>query len=227
MKKFNNLALFDLDNTLIPSDSDHLWTEFLVENKIISKLNSEISDRFFAEYGNGTLNLEEFLDYQLQPLKEIENKRLLGLRSSFIETKILPVINFEAKELVSRHLQSDDLCAIVTATNEFITEPIAKLFNVHKLIATLVETNEYGAFTGKPCGVPSFREGKVIRVNEWLKGNGLSLNSFKKTFFYSDSFNDIPLLKIVSNPVATNPDKKLKEYAVRNKWRVINIFNDV
>jgi HAD superfamily hydrolase (TIGR01490 family) len=227
LKKFNNLALFDLDNTLIPSDSDHLWTEFLVENKIISKLNTEISDRFFAEYSNGTLNLEEFLHYQLQPLKEIENKRLLGLRSVFIEKKIRPVINTEAIELVSSHLQSGDLCAIVTATNEFITEPIAKLFNVHKLIATLVEKNENGAYTGKSYGVPSFREGKIIRVNEWLKGNGLSLNSFKKSFFYSDSFNDIPLLKIVNNPVATNPDKKLKEYAVRNNWRVINIFNDV
>lgn len=227
MKIFNNLALFDLDNTLIPSDSDHLWTEFLVENKIISKLNSEISDRFFAEYTNGTLNLEEFLDYQLQPLKEIGNKKLLDLRSIFIKTKIRPVINLEAKKLVSKHLQSGDLCAIVTATNEFITEPIAKLFNVHKLIATLVEKNEYGTYTGKSYGVPSFREGKVIRVNEWLKGKGLSLSSFKKTFFYSDSFNDIPLLKIVNNPVATNPDKKLKKYAVKNNWRVINIFNNV
>ena len=227
MKKFNNLALFDLDNTLIPSDSDYLWTEFLVENKIISKLNTEISDRFFAEYGNGTLNLDEFLDYQLQPLKEIGINRLLSLRSIFIKKKIQPVINTEAKELVYSHLQSDDLCAIVTATNEFITEPIAKLFNVHKLIATLVEKNEHGAYTGKSYGVPSFREGKIIRVNEWLKGNGLSLNSFKKSFFYSDSFNDIPLLKIVNNPVATNPDKKLKEYAVKNNWRVINIFKDV
>jgi HAD superfamily hydrolase (TIGR01490 family) len=227
LKKFNNLALFDLDNTLIPSDSDYLWTEFLVENKIISKLNTEISDRFFAEYGNGTLNLDEFLDYQLQPLKEIGIKRLLSLRSIFIKKKIQPVINTEAKELVCSHLQSDDLCAIVTATNEFITEPIAKLFNVHKLIATLVEKNETGAYTGKSYGVPSFREGKITRVNEWLKGNGLSLNSFRKSFFYSDSFNDIPLLKIVNNPVATNPDKKLKEYAVRNSWRVLNIFKDV
>ena len=227
MKKFNNLALFDLDNTLIPSDSDHLWTQFLVENKIISKLNSEISDKFFNDYSNGTLNLEEFLDYQLQPLKEIGNKKLLGLRSIFIKTKIQPVINLEAKGLVSKHLQSGDLCAIVTATNEFITEPIAELFNVHKLIATLVEKNEHGSYTGKARGVPSFREGKIIRVNEWLKSNGSSLNSFKKSFFYSDSFNDIPLLKIVSNPVATNPDKKLKEYAVRNNWQVINIFKDV
>ena len=227
MKKFNNLALFDLDNTLIPSDSDYLWTEFLVENKIISKLNTEISDRFFAEYSNGTLNLAEFLDYQLQPLKEIGKKRLLDLRSIFIKKKIRPVINTEARELVSSHLQCGDLCAIVTATNEFITEPIAKLFNVHKLIATLVEKNEHGAYTGKSYGVPSFREGKIIRVNEWLKGNGLSLNSFKKSFFYSDSFNDIPLLKIVNNPVATNPDKKLREFAVKNNWRVVNIFKDV
>jgi HAD superfamily hydrolase (TIGR01490 family) len=151
----------------------------------------------------------------------------LGLRSVFIKKKIRPVINTEAKELVNSHLQSGDLCAIVTATNEFITEPIAKLFNVHKLIATLVEKNETGAYTGKSYGVPSFREGKITRVNEWLKGNGLGLNSFRKSFFYSDSFNDIPLLKIVNNPVATNPDKKLKEYAVRNSWRVLNIFKDV
>ena len=227
MKKFNNLALFDLDNTLIPSDSDHLWTEFLVENKIISESNSEISNKFFAEYSNGTLNLEEFLDYQLHPLKEIENTKLLSLRSIFIKTKIQPVIKLEALELVSKHLQSGDLCAIVTATNEFITEPIAKLFNVHKLIATLVEKNKYGSYTGKSYGIPSFREGKVIRVNEWLKSNGLSLNSFKKSFFYSDSFNDIPLLNVVNNPVATNPDKKLQDYAKRNNWQVINIFKDV
>ena len=227
MKKFNNLALFDLDNTLIPSDSDHLWTEFLVENKVISKLNTEISDRFFAEYSNGTLNLDEFLDYQLQPLKEIGKKRLLDLRSIFIKKKIRPVINTEARELVSSHLQCGDLCAIVTATNEFITEPIAKLFNVHKLIATLVEKDEQGAYTGKSYGVPSFREGKIIRVNEWLRSDGLSLNSFKKTYFYSDSINDVPLLKIVNNPVATNPDKKLREFAVKNNWRVVNIFKDV
>ena len=227
MKKFNNLALFDLDNTLIPSDSDHLWTEFLVENKIISKLNSEISDKFLTEYSNGTLNLEEFLIYQLQPLKELENTKLLELRRIFINTKIRTIINFKAKELVNRHLQSGDLCAIVTATNEFITEPIAKLFNGHKLIATLVEKNKDGSYTGKSYGIPSFREGKVIRVNEWLKSNGLSLNSFKKSFFYSDSFNDIHLLNVVNNPVATNPDKKLQDYAKRNNWQVINIFKDV
>ena len=224
--KQTNLALFDLDHTLIPGDSDLLWTKFLVEKNQIEEANTRLSDRFFAQYKNGTLDLKEFLDYQLKPLKVIKKSSLLSLREEFIHEKIRPIICEKAKELVNSHIVAGHLCALVTATNEFITEPIAEIFGFHKLIATLVEKDSKGEYTGRSYGVASFQDGKIIRVKEWLNGLQFRLHDFEKTFFYSDSVNDIPLLESVTDPIATNPDDILHKHAEKLGWRIIYIFGN-
>lgn len=224
--KYTNLALFDLDHTLIPGDSDLLWTKFLVEKKHIEEINTRLSDRFFSQYKNGTLNLNEFLDYQLKPLKVIKKSLLLSLREEFVREEIEPIISKKAKELVKSHLEAGHLCALVTATNEFITKPIAEIFGFKKLIATLVEQDSEGEYTGRTYGVASFQEGKIIRVNEWLDSLRFKLHHFEKTFFYSDSVNDIPLLEAVTDPIATNPDDVLLEHAEKRGWQIIKLFDN-
>ena len=218
------LALFDLDHTLIPHDSDVCWTRFLIKQGKLKKNNSEINERFYDEYKNGTLNLSEFLEYQLQPLKKIKKHELLELREKFINEVIRPLIKPVGKDLVKSHLSKGDVCAIVTATNEFITEPIADLFNIPTLIATKLERDTDDNFTGRPTDIPSFQDGKVIRVNRWLEGIGINLSDFHKSYFYSDSINDLPLLKVVTHPIATNPDKKLRSYAKNSGWKIYDIF---
>ncbi len=218
------LALFDLDHTLIPNDSDVCWTRFLIKQGKLKKNNSEINERFYDDYKNGTLNLGEFLEYQLQPLKEIRKYELLKLREKFINEIIKPLIKPVGKNLVKSHLNNGDVCAIVTATNEFITEPIANLFNISTLIATKLEKDTDDNFTGRPTDIPSFQDGKVIRVNRWLESIGINLSHFHKSYFYSDSINDLPLLKVVTDPIATNPDKKLRSYAKTSGWKIYDIF---
>ena len=226
MMKHTNLALFDLDHTLIPGDSDLLWTKFLVAKKQIKEVNTRLSDRFFSQYKNGTLNLNEFLDYQLKPLKVIKKNSLLALREEFVRQEIKPIISKKAKELVKSHIQAGHLCALVTATNEFITKPISEIFGFHKLIATLVEEDSEGNYTGRTYGVASFQEGKIIRVKEWLDSLGFEFNDFEKVFFYSDSVNDIPLLEAVTDPIATNPDDVLLEHAEKREWQIIKLFDN-
>ncbi len=226
MMKHTNLALFDLDHTLIPGDSDLLWTKFLVKKKQIEEVNTRLSNRFFVQYKNGTLNLNEFLDYQLKPLKVIKRSSLLSLREEFVREQIEPIISKEARELVKSHLKAGHLCALVTATNEFITKPIAEIFGFHKLIATLVEKDSEGEYTGRTYGVASFQEGKIIRVNEWLDSLRFKLHDFEKTFFYSDSVNDIPLLEVVTDPIATNPDNILLEHARKRGWQIVKLFDN-
>ena len=142
------------------------------------------------------------------------------------EKEIKPIISKEAKKLVNSHLEAGHLCALVTATNEFITEPIAEIFGFHKLIATLVEKDSEGEYTGRSYGVASFQEGKIIRVKEWLDSLRFNFHDFEKTFFYSDSVNDIPLLESVTDPIATNPDDVLHEHAEKRGWPIINIFDN-
>ncbi len=220
----NNLALFDLDHTLIPSDSDLCWTHFLIEKGVIEKENTRVNENFFTQYNNESLDIYEFLAFQLRPLSSLPKSKLLSLRKEFIKDFIVPIINSNAKEIVNFHLNNGDLCAIVTATNEFITQPISKLFKIPTLIATKLELNTNGDFTGKAEGIPNFREGKVTRVLQWLATRNLGLESFDKSFFYSDSINDLPLLSKVTNPVAMNPDKKLLEHANSLGWKIQRIF---
>ena len=220
----NKLALFDLDHTLIPADSDLCWTKFLIEKGVVERENTRVNENFFTQYNDGCLNIFEFLAFQLKPLSTIPKLKLTSLRNEFIEQCIIPIITSSAKEVVDNHLRNGDICAIVTATNEFITEPISDIFKISTLIATKLETDSSGNFTGKPDGIPNFREGKVTRVLQWLATKNLDFDNFDKSFFYSDSINDLPLLSRVSNPIAMNPDKKLRAHAISTGWEIKEIF---
>jgi HAD superfamily hydrolase (TIGR01490 family) len=220
----NTLALFDLDHTLIPADSDLCWTKFLIGKGVVEKENTRVNENFFTQYNDGCLDIYEFLSFQLKPLSIMPKNKLYSLRQEFVKESITPIITPKAKEIVNHHLNQGDLCAIVTATNEFITEPISKLFNIPTLIATKLEISPSGDFTGQADGIPNFREGKVTRVMQWLATRNLGFDSFDKSFFYSDSINDLPLLSRVTNPVAMNPDKKLHAHAVSSGWKIQEIF---
>lgn len=220
-----DLALFDLDNTLLPIDSDVAWASFLVELKVVdAEWHAKRNDYFYAQYCAGTLDIHEFLEFQLAPLAEHPRSQLLAWREQFIRDVIRPHLDRRARDLIRQHQNAGALCAIVTATNSFITGPIAREFGVEHLIATEVEIAADGNFTGKPSGLPSFREGKVTRVEQWLALQGMSLSDFPVSFFYSDSFNDLPLLARVSNPVAVNPDDRLRRHARNLSWQVLDLF---
>jgi len=219
------LALFDLDNTLLPIDSDVSWANFLIQLKVVNAdWYAKRNDYFYVEYCKGTLDIYEFLEFQLAPLARFPRAQLLAWREQFVREVIRPHLHPAAQGLVARHQAAGDLCAIVTATNSFITGPIAKAFGVDHLIATEIEVGVDGNFTGKPAGVPSFREGKITRVAQWLALQGLGLEDFDRSYFYSDSFNDLPLLARVTHPVAVNADARLTEHANAQGWDRLDLF---
>ncbi len=216
-----NLALFDLDYTLITGDSDHAWGEFLVEEGIRDRVQyGAQNDKFWAEYKAGTLDINAYLRFALEPIAGKTPAELAPLHARFMQKKILPMITPAAVALLKQH--ENDLCAIVTATNAFVTTPIAAHFGVATLIASDVEIVD-GRYTGAPQGLPSFREGKVARVEAWLAGMGKTLADFPQSWFYSDSLNDLPLLEYVTHPVAVNPDQILETHASAQGWPIIHI----
>ena len=218
-----HLALFDLDNTLLAGDSDYEWTQFLIGKGLLDRDAFEQENtRFFEQYKAGTLNIFEFLDFQLQALATNPRTDLDAWHAEFMDNHVRPMIKRPARDLVRRHLDAGDLCAIVTATNSFVTGPIAREFGVPHLIAT-IPAQQGGQFTGKPRGTPSFREGKISRVDEWLEAMGLWWGNFERTWFYSDSHNDLPLLSRVSDPVAVDPDNTLRAHAERSGWTILNL----
>lgn len=218
------LALFDLDHTLLPLDSDYEWGRFLVRVGAVDEESHRAeNERFYREYQAGTLDIAEFLAFGLAPLARHTAERLESWRERFMEEVIVPAIRPAARRLVREHLDAGDLSAIVTSTNEFITAPIAKAFGVENLIATEVERID-GQFTGKPAGTPSYREGKVLRTTLWLESRSLSWETITRSWCYSDSANDLPLMLRVTDPVATNPDEKLAEYARERGWPVLRLF---
>ena len=215
------LVLFDLDNTLLDGDSDYEWAQFLIEKEILDREEYESRNQdFYREYQNGTLDIAEFLDFQLRQLSEYPRAQLNQWHEEFMKVKVQPMITQAARDLVLQF--SGDLIAIVTATNSFITRPIADEFCIEHLIATEPEEIE-GEFTGNVVGEPSFREGKVSRVNQWLNAIDLSLTSFEETLFFSDSINDLPLLDVVQTPIAVNPDPKLLDHARLKGWEVLQL----
>jgi HAD superfamily hydrolase (TIGR01490 family) len=217
------LALFDLDNTLLAGDSDYEWAQFLIDRGVLDRATYEAeNDRFFAQYQAGTLDIYEFLDFQLAPLARYPRAQLDAWHAEFMDAKIRPMIGAPARRLVARHLDAGSLCAIVTATNSFVTGPIAREFGVAHLIATEPETHA-GAYTGKVTGIPSFRTGKVARLEQWLGGLGRPLASFSGSWFYSDSHNDLPLLEQVRHPVAVDPDERLRGLATARGWPIISL----
>lgn len=214
------LVLFDLDNTLLRTDSDYEWAQFLIEEGVLDGAAYEERNRyFFDRYKDGSLDIHEFLDFQLRPIANVPREKLDAWHAQFMHRKIRPAIFPRAKELIESH--SDGLTAIVTATNRFITEPIAAELGVPNLLATDIEQID-GVFTGKPRGTPTFREGKIRRVNEWLADMGHKLEDYE-SWFYSDSHNDLPLLERVDHPVAVDPDDTLRAEAQKRGWPIISL----
>jgi HAD superfamily hydrolase (TIGR01490 family) len=215
-----NLALFDLDYTLLTGDSDHAWGEFLVEEGIVDGAeHARKNDYYWGQYQAGTLDLREYLAFTLATIAGKTEEELSPLHHRYMERKIEPMVGQKALALVANH--ANDLCAIVTATNAFITAPIAARFGVSNLIACNVERID-GRYTGKPTGEPSFREGKVRRVNQWLAEMSKNLPDFERSYFYSDSHNDLALMEAVSDPVAVNPDDSLRAHADAHGWPIIS-----
>jgi len=219
-----NLAIFDLDNTLLAGDSDYLWGRYLVEHKRVDGEHYERENqRFYDEYTCGTLDILEFLRFSLRPLTEHKLEEMLALRQQFMAEKIQPLILPAARRLVEKHRQQGHELMIITATNRFVTEPIAAELGIDNLIATNPEFKN-GVYTGEVSGTPSFREGKVERLNDWLKQTGGNLAS---SWFYSDSHNDLPLLEMVTHPIAVDADSTLTAHASAKGWPVISLREPV
>ncbi len=216
-----NLTLFDLDNTLLFGDSDFEWAQFLIERGVLDREVYEArNQKFYDDYRNGTLDIHAFLDFQLKPLSRHSRSTLDRWHQQFMQDKVLSMIGDRARALITHH--RDDLRAIITATNNFVTAPIARELGIEHLIATEAAQAD-GEFTGLNVGVPCFREGKVVRVQQWLQARGMALADFQQSWFYSDSLNDLPLLSIVTHPVAVDPDDTLRAHAQDRGWPIISL----
>ena len=222
MKK--KIALFDLDHTLIPFDSDYEWNEFTIalgwrDGDAFRRAN----DAFFAQYRDGTLNIHDYVRFATQAIRDKGAIESVAAHARFMDSIVLKGIQKPALDLVKSHQKAGDEVVIVTATNEFVTRPIADAFGVEELIAIDLVRNGQGEFTGDILGTPSFREGKVTRVEAWLAARNLGWQDVETTF-YSDSMNDLPLLDIATHPVATNPDERLRQLATERGWRILDLF---
>ncbi|MDA7691123.1 HAD-IB family hydrolase [Methylophilaceae bacterium] len=218
-----NLAIFDLDNTLLDGDSDYNWGIYLVKKGYLDEEEYKVKNqKFFEEYQHGKLDIFAFAEFQFQFLKNNTRKFLNDVRSDYIDEIIKPMVLKKAVDLVNQHKEVGDSLLIITATNSFITKPIGELFGIENLIGTDPE-ERLGEFTGKVKGTPSFKEGKVSRLFDWLDARDFKLTDFEKTFFYSDSHNDLALLEVVTNPVVVNGDKILLEKAQEKNWPTLNL----
>lgn len=216
------LALFDLDNTLLSGDSDFEWTQHLIDKGILERdAFEQRNSEFFARYKAGTLDIHEFLDFQLASLAQNSRADLDTWHAEFMDARVRPMLDQKARDLVKRHQGQGDLCALVTATNSFVTGPICRELSIPHLIAT-IPAQVNGQFTGKPRGTPSYREGKVTRVEDWLESMGMWWGCFERSWFYSDSHNDLPLLSLVSDPVAVDPDSTLRAHAEAASWPILD-----
>ncbi len=219
------LALFDLDGTLIAGDSDHAFGEFMVaQGWVDAALHRQRNDAFFRQYQAGTLDIDEYIDFTTSAWRNRALAEQAALSQRFMREVMAPQLLPPARALLQAHREAGDLIAIVTATNDFITRPIADALGVQHLLAVQLQRDGKGHATGRIQGVPSFREGKIARVHQWLAGLGCTLDGFGHSLFYSDSINDLPLLETVSEPVATNPSPALAEIARSRGWRILRLF---
>ena len=219
----NNLALFDLDNTLLAGDSDVEWPRFLINQGVLdAEYYHRENDRFYQQYKTGTLDIYEFLDFQLAPLTRFSRQELDTMHQQYLAQHIRPLMTTAGQAKVDEHLAAGDTVMVITATNRFITAPIVAAFGVPHLIATELEERADGSFTGKPRGTPSFQDGKIIRLNEWLAAQGRRLEDYPRSYFYSDSRNDIPLLAAVTDPVVVDPDEVLRAHAEIQGWPIVS-----
>lgn len=219
------LALFDLDGTLLPGDSDHAFGEFLVEQGWVDGDAFRVrNDLFLRQYQEGVLDIEAYVEFCTAAWRDRDAAALETLQQRFVAEVVRPMLRPSALDLVRRHQEAGECVAIVTATNDFVTRPIATLFGVDTLIATELQRDARGNVTGAIAGVPAFRDGKIERVLRWLADSGLTLAHFERSTFYSDSLNDLPLLEQVSHPVATNPGPALQRLALARGWPILNLF---
>lgn len=225
MSKPTRLALFDLDGTLIPGDSDHAFGEFMVRlGWVDGDAHRRANDGFYQQYLAGTLDIDAYVDFATSAWRARSPAEQAAAQAQFMAEVMRPQMQPAAFELLRRHQQAGDLVAIVTATNEFVTAPIAAAFGVAHLLAVRLQRDGAGRVTGRIDGVPSFREGKIARVHDWLAALGHRLADFEASCFYSDSTNDLPLLECVSEPVATNPGPALEAIAQQRGWRILRLF---
>ncbi len=220
-----NLCLFDLDDTLLPLDSDHAWGGFMVGLGWVDE--SEFrrrNDEFFAQYQAGQLNIHDYVAFASTPLRARSAAELSAAQAQFMAQVITPQITPQARALVETHQAQGDLVALVTATNDFVTAPIAAAFGIAHLLAVRLQRDAGGNITGGTEGTPSYREGKVLRVKQWLAGRGAKLQDFSRISVYSDSLNDLPLLEVATDPVATNPSAALETLARERQWRILKLF---
>lgn len=220
------LALFDLDHTLLPLDSDHAWGEFTIqlgwhEGSSFRAMN----DRFYDQYKMGSLNLAEYIAFTTEGIRRVGKDAAQAAHRRFMEQVITPAITPQALALLQKHRDAGDTLVLITATNEFVTRPIAKALGFEHLLAVELQTGADGWYNGQIQGVPSFREGKVTRLANWLAERGSNLSHIERSVFYSDSINDLPLLEQVQTPVATNPDNHLLAIARERDWQVLNLFS--
>ncbi len=221
-KRSGKLALFDLDNTLLRGDSDHAWGEFLISKGLVDETaHREKNDYFYDQYKQGVLDIHGYVAFTLEPVIHLEREERERLHAEFMAHSVAPIILDKGQTLVRKHLAAGDFCIIITATNEFITEPIAALFEADLLIATELQT-EAGRYNGRILGIPCYREGKVAKLEAWIEtqDNRFGLSD---AVFYSDSSNDLPLLKEVATPVAVDPDQSLREIAHSEGWDILTL----
>lgn len=219
----SELVLFDLDNTLLSGDSDFEWAQFLIARGVLDReLHAARNQEFYDAYRAGTLDIHAFLDFQLKPLAHHPRTLLESWHAQFMRERVLPMISARARACVAEWRAKGALCAIVTATNDFVTAPIARAFGVEHLIATRAQLLD-GEYTGKVDGTPCFQHGKIERVEAWLAANDLGWHDFDRSYFYSDSQNDLPLLQRVTNPIAVDPDPSLRAVARARGWPVISL----
>jgi HAD superfamily hydrolase (TIGR01490 family) len=216
------LALFDLDHTLLDGDCDEAWVAFLVDRGVLEASFQERNRDIVERYSRGEIGVREFTEFYVSTLALGAMPMLEAWRADYVQSRILPMISAAARELVQEHRASGDLMALTTAANRFITAPIALELGLDNVIATEPELRD-GAFTGKVAGTPNMREGKIARLAEWLAERGQTLGRFRRSFFYSDSRNDIPLLRAVTHPVAVNADPTLAEVARDEGWATLRI----
>jgi HAD superfamily hydrolase (TIGR01490 family) len=218
-----NLVLFDLDNTLLAGDSDYEWGQFLIAKGAVDGAHYEAKNKaFYEDYKAGRLDIYAFLAFALRPLATHSRAQLDAWHAEYMATRILPMITQAARALVKQHLNHADLVAVITATNSFVTAPIAREFGIPHLIATNPEEID-GHFTGEVTGTPCFREGKITRLEQFLEHHGTRLDCLTSSRFYSDSLNDLPLLEKIQHPVAVDPDATLRAHALKKGWPVISL----
>jgi len=214
------LAIFDLDNTLIAGDSDHAWGEFLIEQGLVdATAYRAANDQFYAEYVSGALDIQAYLRFALQPLSRFSADQLSALHKAFFNAKIQAMMLPKARELIESHRAQGHRLLIITATNRFITAPIAQSLGIEDLLASDGEM-QAGRYTGEPEGIPCFQEGKVKRLTQWLEAENENLQG---SYFYSDSVNDVPLLETVAHPCAVDPDDRLRDVALERNWPIISL----